>query len=73
MGKGDIKTARGKRFAGSFGKTRPSKRTPATAAQAPVVAAATPPSQKEKAAPAKKPVAKKTTATAKKATKKAEA
>ncbi|MEP7237487.1 MAG: 30S ribosomal protein THX [Ferruginibacter sp.] len=45
MGRGDIKTKKGKIFAGSFGKTRPAK--PATK----VVAAA---AVKEKKAPAKK-------------------
>jgi 30S ribosomal protein S31 len=33
MGRGDIKTKKGKIFAGSFGKSRPAK--PATAATAP--------------------------------------
>jgi len=30
MGRGDKKTAKGKRFQGSFGKTRPAKKTSAT-------------------------------------------
>lgn len=30
MGKGDKKTAKGKRFKGSFGKTRPQKATTST-------------------------------------------
>ena len=30
MGRGDIKTKKGKIFAGSFGKTRPAKSKPAT-------------------------------------------
>lgn len=31
MGRGDKKTAKGKRFKGSFGKTRPAKKKAATA------------------------------------------
>ena len=30
MGRGDKKTAKGKRFMGSFGKSRPAKANPAT-------------------------------------------
>lgn len=32
MGRGDIKTKKGKIFAGSFGKSRPAKATPAVKA-----------------------------------------
>lgn len=39
MGRGDIKTKKGKIFAGSFGKSRPAK--PAKAAAAKAAAAAT--------------------------------
>ena len=34
MGRGDIKTKKGKIFAGSFGKTRPAKAAPKAAAVA---------------------------------------
>lgn len=34
MGRGDIKTKKGKIFAGSFGKTRPAKAAPKKAAAA---------------------------------------
>ena len=51
MGKGDKKTPKGKRYAGSYGNARPHKAT----TKAPVVAAT------------KAPVAKKTTAVRKKA------
>lgn len=34
MGRGDIKTKKGKIFAGSFGKLRPAKKTKSTAAKA---------------------------------------
>lgn len=44
MGRGDIKTKKGKIFAGSFGKSRPAK--PASSAAAPKAEAA----KKEKAA-----------------------
>ncbi len=41
MGRGDIKTKRGKIFAGSFGKLRPAKKAkPVTKAAAPKKAAA---------------------------------
>ena len=41
MGRGDIKTKKGKIFAGSFGKSRPAKATKAAAAAAPAKKAAT--------------------------------
>ncbi len=52
MGRGDIKTKKGKIFAGSFGKTRPAKskpatkRTVATVAKSAVVAVAAPEKKK---------------------------
>jgi 30S ribosomal protein S31 len=56
MGRGDIKTKKGKIFAGSFGKSRPakSKTTVAVKPKAAAAAAAAAP-----AAPAKKAAAKK--------------
>jgi len=36
MGRGDIKTKKGKIFSGSFGKLRPAKKKKATTAAAPV-------------------------------------
>jgi len=47
MGRGDIKTKKGKIFAGSFGKSRPAKTTKTVVAKA------------KEAAPAKKAAAKK--------------
>jgi len=64
MGKGDKKTARGKRFAGSHGNTRAAGKKPSQ------VAAANPTKPVAKKAPAKKAAAKK--APAKKAAAKAE-
>lgn len=40
MGRGDIKTKKGKIFAGSFGKKRPAKAKPANKSAAPKKAAA---------------------------------
>ncbi|HRN35381.1 MAG TPA: 30S ribosomal protein THX [Flavobacteriales bacterium] len=60
MGKGDKKTKKGKRTAGSTGKARPAKRTVATAKKAAAKKAA--PKKKaaaKKAAPKKKAAAKK--------------
>lgn len=57
MGKGDKKTAKGKRTIGSFGNTRPKKK----AAPAVVASSAKPKKEKEVKKPVKKPVAKKTT------------
>jgi len=50
MGRGDIKTKKGKIFAGSFGKSRPAKSTKTVAVKAKAAAAP---------APAKKAAAKK--------------
>jgi 30S ribosomal protein S31 len=47
MGRGDIKTKKGKIFAGSFGKSRPAKAAKKVVAAAVVV-------EKKKAAPKKK-------------------
>jgi len=41
MGRGDIKTKKGKIFAGSFGKSRPAKTATKAAAAAPAKKAAT--------------------------------
>jgi 30S ribosomal protein S31 len=49
MGKGDKKTGKGKRFMGSFGKTRPQKTKKSTA---PVEAKAKAPAKKAKASKA---------------------
>ena len=65
MGKGDMKTKKGKRTAGSRGKSRPSKRTVATAKKAaakkaaPKKKAAKKAATKKKAAPKKKAAKKK--------------
>lgn len=40
MGRGDIKTKKGKIFAGSFGKSRPAKANPAAKSAAPAKKAA---------------------------------
>ncbi len=56
MGRGDIKTKKGKIFAGSFGKTRPAKSKPATKSVVAAVAAAV------VAVEGKKPAAKKSKA-----------
>ncbi|TAF53788.1 MAG: 30S ribosomal protein THX [Sphingobacteriia bacterium] len=52
MGRGDKKTAKGKRFQGSFGKSRPAntKKTTATAAAATEAAAPAPAKKAAKAA-----------------------
>lgn len=55
MGKGDKKTPKGKRFAGSYGNARPHK---ATAKQAPAAAAKTAKPAKPAAKPAVKAPAK---------------
>lgn len=52
MGRGDMKTKKGKRTAGSYGNTRPRKKTKSTTAAAPKAKAA-------KKAPAKKAAKKK--------------
>ncbi|MCE2743976.1 MAG: 30S ribosomal protein THX [Fluviicola sp.] len=57
MGRGDKKTAKGKRAMGSFGITRPRKKTTSTAPVTEVKAV------KEKKAPAKKAAPKKEKAT----------
>ncbi|MBS1581077.1 MAG: 30S ribosomal protein THX [Bacteroidetes bacterium] len=54
MGKGDMKTKKGKRTAGSKGKSRPSKRTVATAKKAAAKKAAPKKKAAKKAAPKKK-------------------
>ena len=55
MGRGDIKTKKGKIFAGSFGKSRPAK----AATKATATATATGTATAAAAAPAKKATAKK--------------
>jgi len=49
MGRGDIKTKKGKIFAGSFGKTRPAKAAPKKAVAAVEVAEKKKPAAKKKA------------------------
>ncbi len=69
MGRGDKRTAKGKRFKGSFGNSRPHK----VKAVAKPVAKAAAPAKKEKAAPkAEKPTVKKAPAKKAAAKKKAE-
>jgi ribosomal small subunit protein bTHX len=69
MGKGDIKTKKGKRRAGSTGKSRPSKRSSIVAAKK-AAGTAAPKKAAKKAAP-KKAAAKKAAAPKKAAAKKA--
>lgn len=68
MGKGDIKTKKGKRAAGSYGVSRRKKKIKAAVEVKPKAKKATPKKTTKKAAA--KPAAKKTTATKKTAAKK---
>lgn len=72
MGKGDIRSGKGKRFAGSYGKTRKRKSSPVAevAAAKPATKAEAKTPKAEKPAKAASPAAKEKKAPAKKATKK---
>ncbi len=72
MGKGDIKTAKGKRTAGSYGKTRKRKTTAAVVVAAPKAPKAVKAEKVEKAPVAKKAPAVKKAPAAKKVTETAE-
>jgi ribosomal small subunit protein bTHX len=70
MGKGDVKTKKGKRFRGSYGITRPKKQSSGYSAPSKAESIADEPKTKApaKKATAKKPATKKATASAEKKT-----